>query len=85
VVFLCEIPFLAVLTAIIRTVKMCVVTHHNIFVNCKSGVSQIKLGRSASPFGLASWFKLYKVKSGLLGTAKFTSRPMRIQGATQKF
>jgi nitrogen fixation protein len=52
--FLCNIPYYTLLTAIIRQKENYVVPRKNRFVYCKPGVAELNLELSPSPFGLAS-------------------------------
>ena len=45
-------------------------THHKIFVYCKLGVTEQKLERSLTPFGLASYFELLKSEIRPTGDGK---------------
>ena len=52
-VFLCEIPYLTILTVTLRPVEFYEITRPKTFVYCKPGFSEIELEHSALSFGFS--------------------------------
>jgi len=53
--YLCEVPYLTILTTIIHKVESHEVTCPKTFIYCKPGVSELKLEHSAMLFDLYSY------------------------------